>query len=751
MRPFNLIILFCLCLFGGCQRGDHKDGSEDGEGLSPEEALEHFRVEEGFEVRLVAAEPLVIAPVAMTFDEKGRIWVVEMQNYMPDTLGIGENVPSGTVAILEDTDGDGVMDKRKVFLDSLVLPRALCLVEDGVLVAEPPNLWYVRRRGDTAGEKVLVDDRYAVGGNVEHQPNGLLRGLDNWIYNAKSARRYRKKGDEWLIDSTRFRGQWGISQDDWGRLFYNHNSTNLLGDYFPPRFGAEHPFQQDMAGYSENIVPDNRVYPIRPTSGVNRGYMEGILDERKRLVNFTAACGPLIYRGGLFGADYRGNAFVAEPSANLIKRNIVDFGPDRVAGKQAYENKEFLASTDERFRPVNLYDGPDGVLYVVDMYRGIIQHKTYLTDYLKSEIRKRELTRPLNRGRIYKVVPKGKKAAPVSFPGAPGKLAELLGHPNGWVRDKAQQMLVDRRQQDIVPRLKEILARSDNPLEVTHAIWTLEGLDALEWRDLAPFFSSTDNSGDMVRIQAFTAIPSVVRAADAQAVLNTIRPLAGQKSYTPYVAYLLNDLRPYLNRQVQELLFSLALEYPDDPFIADAIISNLGGEETLFLDKLNRWNADSALVIKEKLGHVLENIEESQLAKLNGKLEKKLAHGKVLYKNICQSCHGPDGNGIRTLAPPLNRSQWVTGDADRFIAIVLYGLTGPVEVNEKLYKTPEVSDEMPGIASNDALSDYDIAQIVSFVRNAWSNRADTVSAGDITRVRARFANRETPFTADELR
>ena len=142
--------------------------------LTPQESLSAMKTENGFEVKLVASEPLISAPVALNFDDKGRIWALEMQGYMPDTAGHGENIPDGKVIILEDKNGDGVMDDRKVFLDSLVLPRALCLVENGLLVAEPPKLWYVEINNDRAGKKILVDSAYTVGGNVEHQPNGLF-------------------------------------------------------------------------------------------------------------------------------------------------------------------------------------------------------------------------------------------------------------------------------------------------------------------------------------------------------------------------------------------------------------------------------------------------------------------------------------------------------------------------------------------------------------------------------------------------
>jgi hypothetical protein len=162
--------------------------------ISPEASISKMIVEDGFEVKLIAAEPLVSTPVAMLFDDKARMWVVEMTGYMPDTTGAGEDIPNGKIVILDDKNGDGVYDDRKVFLDSLVLPRAICFVDGGILVAEPSNLWFYEISNDKPVNKLLVDDKYAVGGNVEHQPNGLLRALDNWIYNAKSDRRYRRIG-----------------------------------------------------------------------------------------------------------------------------------------------------------------------------------------------------------------------------------------------------------------------------------------------------------------------------------------------------------------------------------------------------------------------------------------------------------------------------------------------------------------------------------------------------------------------------
>ena len=269
-------------------------------------------------------------------------------------------------------------------MDSLVMPRAICLVSNGILIATPPNLWYVEINHDHPGKKILIDSSYTISGNPEGQTNGLLRSLDNWIYDAGfgSDKRYREINGRWHIERTHLRGQWGISQDNYGRLFYNNNSQNLLGDYFMPGLGSDNSLQKEVAGFNEKIVSDNRVYPARPTPGVNRGYQKGILNDSMRLKDFTAACGTIIYRSGLFGKAYAGNAFVCEPAANLIKRDVLEEKGYKISGRQAYHNKEFLSSTDERFRPVNLYNGPDGALYVVDMYRGIIQDKLSLTDYL---------------------------------------------------------------------------------------------------------------------------------------------------------------------------------------------------------------------------------------------------------------------------------------------------------------------------------------------------------------------------------
>ena len=717
--------------------------------ISPSESINRMMVEDGFEVKLVASEPLISAPVALMFDQKNRIWVLEMTGYMPDSVGSGEKIPSGKIVILEDKNKDGVADIRKLFLDSLLLPRAFCLIENGILVAEPPNLWYYDIVNDKPGERVLVDSKYTEEGNVEHHPNGLLRAMDNWIYNAKSGKRYRKRGDKWIIEQTHFRGQWGISQDNYGRLYYNSNSTNLTVDYFTPGFGSSNKNQKNIAGYNEIAVADNRVYPAHPTPGVNRGYLENILDDSLRLVNFTAACGPVIYRGDLFGTAYDFNAFVAEPSANLIKRNILNESGYIINGKQAYKGREFLSSTDERFRPVNLYNGPDGALYVADMYRGIIQHKTYLTPYLKDQIRLRDLTEPLGSGRIYKIIPKNKKIKTVKISDTPDKLVALLGHPNGWLRDKAQQILIERKGNLASSALRKAITEKHNPLKVVHAVWTLEGLGLLTAEDVAGLMRQPSWT---VRVQALSVLPSVISKASYNQFALALEQMIIQRDElsAPYIAYLIHNIGAFDRVAANRLSLNLIKGYPDNRYVADALISNLQDKEELYQKEIRRILPDTNLAIHQRLQQVI-SARNANLKNRDPKaFVKEFPKGAAIFGSACQACHGADGNGIKSLASPLNRSEWVTGNKTKLISVVLFGLAGPVEVNGHLYKSPEINGDMSGIGYSKAYSDKEITQLLSFIRKSWQNNSDKVASENISEVRQKYMGREKAFTAEEL-
>jgi len=202
---------------------------------SPSEELATFQLEPGLTIQLVAAEPMVQDPVVITFGEDGRLWVVEMRGFMPDINGAGEEKRVGRVSVLEDTDDDGAMDRSTIYIDSLIMPRAIAIVPGGALIAENEALWLTQ---DTDGDlhadsKTLIDPTYAGGPLIEHAGNGLWRSMDNWYYNAKSRFRYHLENGQWLRDSTEFRGQWGICNDDQGRLYYNYNWSQLHADLVP--------------------------------------------------------------------------------------------------------------------------------------------------------------------------------------------------------------------------------------------------------------------------------------------------------------------------------------------------------------------------------------------------------------------------------------------------------------------------------------------------------------------------------------
>lgn len=481
-RLFSRISLIAVLLCLAHCQNKKQNNPDPAPLLSPQRAIADMTVENGFEIQAVASEPLVEDPVALQFDADGAMWVVEMRGYMQDEEGHGEDLPLGRIKILKDENEDGIYETATVFLDSLVMPRAVLPVRGGALVIEPPKLFFIENHNGKAGKKTVIDSLFADGGNVEHQPNGLLPAMDNWIYCAKSNKRVRYLHHNWVVEKTQFRGQWGIAQDNQGRLFYNDNSTTLMGDNFMPNaFGENEGYQrQSKNSYSVQLV-SNRVFPSRKTTGVNRGYERGTLDSIGKLVHATAACGPVIYRGDNFPEAYQGNAFVMEPSAYLIKRIVLNADTAGfMQGKFAYDNKEFLTATDERFRPVSAYNAPDGTLYFIDMHRGLIQHTTYLTPYLRHYIDSLKLDRPIGMGRIYRVKWKAHgllKKLPLSQYSTK-QLVPLLQHKNGWYRDMAQRLLIERTDTGAVADLKRLSA-SNNEVAVLHALYTLEGLGQL--------------------------------------------------------------------------------------------------------------------------------------------------------------------------------------------------------------------------------------------------------------------------------
>ena len=468
--------------------------------LSVEDALKSFSIADGFIIEPVAIEPLVDSPVALRFDGDGRMWVIEMRGYMEDLDGTGEDIPKGRITVLEDTDNDGQVDKRTVFLDKILLPRAIALVKDGILIGDEYNLSFCGRDGvKRTSDPVIVDDKFAPSGNVEHKPNSLLPHLNNWLYCAKSDQRYRWKDGKLSKDLTEFRGQWGLSMDNFGRIYSTNNSTVLRGERLLPETIKTFP-KAKLRSKTSDQLGSNRVFPSRVTPGLNRayiaianGYDENILDPKThKVINTTATAGLDFYRGDQFPDSWNDVAFSTDCGANLVKATRVTADGLNLSGKHVFPDSEFLTSTDERFRPVNIHTAPDGSLYLVDYYHGIIQHSIYMTSYLRAQYESRGLEKPGGGlGRIYRIRHKDKPLGPQPKlqEATAEELVKTLSHPNGWWRDTAQRLLVERDDPASYPLLKNVLkenfAKQDPSVltESIHALWTLTGLEQVDRED----------------------------------------------------------------------------------------------------------------------------------------------------------------------------------------------------------------------------------------------------------------------------
>lgn len=709
----------------------------------PEVSLEAYQIEEGFELQVVASEPFLEAPVAIDFDTQGRIWVAEMRGYMTNINGDDEDKPSGTISIMEDLDGDGVTDHAKIFMDGLVLPRALALVYDGLLYAEPPKLWFVEIENDKPGKKVLVDSLYADDGNVEHQPNGLMMNIDNWIYNAKSNFRYQRKNGAWIKEPTSYRGQWGITKDNFGRLYHNNNSTLLQGDYVLPNTLINNEYYSPRNAIGKVLTSNQRVYPLHATS-VNRGYEKGVLDQDSMLVNVTSACGPLVYRGGQFPNDYDENAFICAPEVNLIKRHILNFESIKTTGEAAWEDKEFLASTDESFRPVNLFNGPDGAMYVVDMHRGVIQHGAYMSPYLRKHLEEKGLDKVIGMGRILRV--KNKNSPLLELPeldkASNKDLIDLLSHQNGWVRDKAQHLLILRGTNKDVSALEAKAKDSQNPIAQIHALHTLSGLGKLTFELLLHLAKTSD---PQVVAHALMLFDELEIEKQTQSLKALSESLIAQSDPTIdlYLTIALGQWSQMDSDTFLPLLYQLT-ERHEEVIYQEAAVSGLGDNEEAMLK----------LSPKAELIAMLETATENRAKNSKNGIYERLSlpeddrtRGLRFYKNICSACHGPGGNGIEGLAPPLLNSEYITGSPKRLALILLHGLKGPINVNGTHY---EFNSEMPGIANNPAMTDQDITDLMTYLSNAFGNSSRGINAATVKELREVKSKTGGAYTEEEL-
>jgi putative membrane-bound dehydrogenase-like protein len=555
--------------------------------LSPLESLKSIQVRDGYRVELVAAEPLTLDPVAIDWDPAGRLWVVEMADY---PLGMdGKGKPGGRVRVLEDLDGDGRYNKQTLFADGLSFPTGLLTWRDGVLVTAAPEVLFLR---DTDGDghadsrEVLVSGLTT--GNQQLRANGLRWGLDGWVYCAAGGHhgeygtgtRLRTRLGDVLVGSRDFRfrpdtgelepqsgpSQFGRNRDDWGHWFGTQNSRPLwhyvLADHYlrrNPHVAAPDPTRQV-------VIPLNpKVWPVSPP--------EKRFHSFENAGHFTSACSGMIYRDELLfpRSENEMHAFTCEPFHNLVQRNVitsdgVTFQAHRAAGE---EKSEFFASEDRWCRPVMTRTGPDGALWVVDMYRYMIEHPDWLPPEGRAELLPHYRLGD-DRGRIYRVFPADQ---------APRKITNLerltaielvaaLDSPNEWQRDQAQMLLAWRGDRSLAGPLRKLAAESVNPLARLHALCVLDHLDALTPATLTRALRD-DHPGvreNALRLAESRSAPEVINAA-AKLADDPEPKVRLQLAFT---------LGAWTNATAGETLSRLAVKDQDDPFMLAAIMSSAG-------------------------------------------------------------------------------------------------------------------------------------------------------------------------------
>jgi glucose/arabinose dehydrogenase len=372
---------------------------------SPEESMAMMEIQDGYRVELVAAEPMVEEPASFAFDGDGKLYVAELNTYMQDIDGKNQHDPVCRVVLLEDTDDDGRMDKRTVFADGLKLPRMIQPLDDRVLIRETDTFdlyCYRDTDGDgVADEKELVYEGGGRGGNLEHQPSGLDWNIDNWMYVTYTNKRYRWAGDHVEAeDIPQGSGQWGVTHDDVGRNFF------CTGGGENPAMSFQRPLVYgDISLPGEQAPGFREVFPLVQIPDVQGGGGRFRANELT-LNNFTGCAGQHIYRGDRLPADFYGDYIIPEPVGRLVRRAKVVNENGKIIVQNATPGTEFLRSRDANFRPVNAMTGPDGCLYICDMYRGIIQEGNWVGvgSYLRTVVENYGLDKNIGRGRIYRIV-----------------------------------------------------------------------------------------------------------------------------------------------------------------------------------------------------------------------------------------------------------------------------------------------------------------------------------------------------------
>ncbi|WDE98900.1 c-type cytochrome [Lentisphaera profundi] len=715
----HLLLLIIFSFYGNAA-----DKYASVKALSPEESLKTIQVPEGYELQVVASEPMIQEPVDCVWDANGNLYVIEMSTYMQDADATGQFDRTSRVMKLSDTDGDGKMDKSSVFIDGLLLPRMILPLDDRILICETNTLdIYAYRDTNNDGKADEKKIWYKGGpkqGNLEHQSSGLIWNLDNWIYITKGAKRFKIVDGEVITDE---RGsvntQWGLGCDDDGHFSSGFSGREESFQYF------QVPTKYTRAKFPDELEKDfNEVWPIDNIPDSQGGLAR--IRKDNTLNHMTAACGHAVYRGELM-PEFYGNYLICEPVGRLVRMAKIDTSEGYRQLKNPYPKSEFIRATDANFRPVNLKTGPDGALYIVDMYRGIIQEGNWTAkgSYLRGVIDEYGLAKNKKMGRIYRLVPKNhqeKFSHPQFLEMSSKELIPYLGHKNGSIRSTVRKLIVLRNEKTLHTDLRQALNRSENTQEKIELLWTLDGLGVI-----GPSFSLKflkNKSGLRLATHGLQlADPSLANA--------------NKGTLKVYEGILKNETRREILIQAYWSMISFGPETIAKNFLGEF-------EEKHALDPVLSLH----IAQKARDDEAKRKYQEFRDA-LKGKgplFEKTMQAGEKHYKSLCFACHGLDGAGVQMagtdmmLAAPLKGSKRVLGAPDKLVRIALHGLTGPIE--GKTY---------PG--AMEALKGHDnkyLAEVLTYIRNSWGNSSRMLTDNDVRQVRKKYRKRKTPWTIEEL-
>ncbi|HVR37050.1 MAG TPA: PVC-type heme-binding CxxCH protein [Methylomirabilota bacterium] len=715
----------------------------------PGDAPNTFEARPGFRMERVASEPLVMDPIAMAFDEEGRLFVVEMRGYSErrdDRLG--------RIRRLEDTDGDGIFDRATVYVDGLPWPTAVICHDGGVFVGCTPDILYCKDTDDDGQADVrevvftgfandfMQDSARRL--NVQAMMNSFTWGLDNRIHGASggsggrvvSARHPEApavdlRGRDFSFDPRTLTiraetggAQHGLGFDDAGRKFVSSNSDHLQLVMYDQRVadresaGSLPPARLSIAEDGP-AAPVYRISPDEPWRVIRTrwrvaGLVGGPIEGGGRPSGyFTGATGATIFRGDGWPEEYLGSAFIADCGSNLIHRKRLWPEGAALVGRRAADEqeREFVASTDNWFRPVQFANAPDGMLYVADMYREVIEHPWSLPASIKQHL---DLNSGSNRGRIYRIVPESHRQRPSRHPGGLDTegLVAMLEHPNGWHRDTASRLLYERQDAGAVTALRRLAGASRFALGRMHALYALEGLEALGTEDVE---ARLDDEDARVRLHAVRLAGEVLsrQGTFSRRLADRLMGMGNDSSIgVRYeLAFVLGNLRH--PRRV-EALAEIARSGPEDRWLRAAVLSSVGEDVAELFRRLAEDQSGAGLAGTMP---VVENLAERLAAggeegEMTAAVEtalglpdspSRLAVGRALVEGLRRAGRSPriegDAEGLEEL---LREAAAVASDEGqapemRADAIVLLG-GGPFDAADKVLSSLLAAAEEPSIA-----------------------------------------------------